>query len=42
MFKADGKLITRTQTADQPPNIEIGAYEWDTDGKCWQWTREIA
>ena len=42
MFKREGKLITRSQTADQPVGIEVGAYEWDDDDKCWQWTREVS
>ena len=42
-FKRDGKIISYVWdgTSDLPPDIEVGAYEWDAEGKCWQWTREL-
>lgn len=43
LFKRDKKLISYTMPdagpSALPPEIEVGAYEWD--GSQWQWTREI-
>ena len=43
MFKREGKMISYhwDGKTDLPVDIEVGAYEWDDDDKCWQWTREV-
>lgn len=46
MFKREGKIISYTMppagAKDLPAEISVGAYEWDDDDKCWQWTREVS
>jgi hypothetical protein len=42
-FKRDGRIISYFWDGHSPlpDDIEVGAYEWDAEDKCWQWTREV-